>query len=202
MSDDPSFWSVLDGQRAHREFTDVPVDDALVERVLDAATRAPSAENTQPWEFVVVRDAGLRDQIGALTRRAWEERGREFSRPRLDTKLFDEVDRGATGGISAAPVLVVVAGDTQRCLKPVIPASIFPAVQNFLLAAQALGLGSALTTLTTGFADELRAVVGLPEHLLPVAVLPLGWPAKPKGPPQRLPARDKTHRDRYGTPWG
>jgi nitroreductase len=200
VTDEPSFWSVAGTQRAHRAFTDEPVDDALVERVLTTAAYAPSAENTQPWEFVVVRDPELRDQIGELTLRAWGP-AQEFSRPRITPELFAEVEQGATGGVSAAPVLVIVAGDTSRCVASVIPASIFPAVQNFLLAAQALGLGSALTTLTTGYADELRAIVDLPEHLLPIAVLPLGWPAKPKGPPKRKPVAGKTHRDRFGSPW-
>jgi nitroreductase len=79
--------------------------------------------------------------------------------------------------------------------------SIFPAAQNLMLAANAKGLGTALTTLTTAFAAELREVVGLPDAITPLAVIPLGWPARPLGPPRRLPVADKTHRDRYGTPW-
>ncbi len=197
----PEFFAVVHAQRACREFTDDPVPDELVGRVLDAATFAPSAENKQPWEFVVVRDAEARARIGELTRRAWDARGREFSRDRLSPALFAEVDRGATGGASDAPVLVVVAADTSRGLAVSVPSSIFPAVQNLLLAAGALGLGSALTTITTAYADELRAAVGLPEHVVPVAVIPLGVPARPLGPPVRNPFTAHTHRERYGAPW-
>ena len=103
-----------------------------------------------------MRDPVLRDRIGELMRRAWEQHGREHSEGRLSPELLADVDRGATGSISAAPVLVVVAADTARCLPATVPSSIFPALQNLLLAAGALGLGSALTTIATAFADELR----------------------------------------------
>jgi nitroreductase len=194
-------FSVIRAQRACRAFADEPVPDALVARVLDAATYAPSAENRQPWEFVVVRDADLRARIGDLTRRAWEMHGREHSVSRLTPEVFADVERGATGSISAAPVLVVVAADTNRCLPATVPSSIFPALQNLLLAAGSLGLGSALTTITTAFSSELADIAGLPEAVVPVAVVPLGFPAKPLGPPRRDPFAQHSHRDTYGTPW-
>jgi nitroreductase len=177
------------------------VSDDLVARVLEAATFAPSAENRQPWEFVVVRDAERREHIGALMRRAWEAHGRDHSRPRLSPVMFADVERGATGSISAAPVLVVVAADTSRGLAATVPSSIYPAVQNLLLAAGALGLGAALTTIATTYADELCAVVALPDHVVPVAVVPLGHPARPLGPPKRDPFATHTHREAYGNPW-
>jgi len=194
-------FAVIGRQRACREFADAPVTDDLVEQVLDAAVHAPSAENRQPWEFVVVRDAAVRARIGALTRRAWEEGGRSFSESRLPPRLLAEVEGGATGGISAAPVNVVVCADTRRGLAQTVPSSIFPAVQNLLLAATALGLGSALTTITTRFADELGALLALPDPVVPVAIVPLGWPARPLGTPRREPATSHAHRDRYGEAW-
>lgn len=198
---DPSLFDVVRAQRAHRAFRADPVDDELVERVLEAATFAPSAENLQPWVFVVIRDAALRAGVGELTARAWSGRGREHARTRLSAALFADVDRGASGGVSAAPVVVVVGGDISTCEPTVLQSSIFPAVQNLLLAAQALGLGSALTTLTTTFSEELRTLLYIPEHIRPMAVVPLGWPARALGPPRRAPVADKTHRDRFGTPW-
>ena len=82
-----------------------------------------------------------------------------------------------------------------------IGSSIFPRVQNLLLAAAALDYGSALTTLAAIAADELRPVVELPEHVQPVAVVPIGRPARTLGPSRRQPAVDKTHLDRYGAGW-
>ena len=200
-TDDHDLFAVVRRQRACRAFSDEPVDDELVARVLDAATFAPSAENRQPWEFVVVRDARTRAQLGELTERAWNAGGREFALTRLDDKLMTDVDAGATGGVAAAPVMVVVCADTERGLVQTVPSSIFPATQNLLLAATALGLGSALTTITTAFAAELRALLDLPEHLVPVAILPLGWPARALGPPRRDPFAQHTHRERYGSSW-
>ena len=201
MTELPDFFSVVRTLRAHRAFTTEPVPDEIVEQVLEAATYAPSAENTQPWVFIVVRDSTARDRIGELNRQAWENGGREFSRPRLSPDVFAKVEAGATGGIANAPVLVVVCADTSRCVEAVIESSVWPAVQNLLLAAHALGLGSALTTITTVFGDEMRSLLALPDHVRPLGVVPLGWPAKQLGPPRRAPVAEKTFRDRYGTPW-
>jgi nitroreductase len=197
---DPDLFSVIRTQRAHRLFTNDPVPDDLVERVLEAATYAPSAENTQPWVFVVVRDPAARAQIGELTQRQWEQGGRDHSRPRLTAAMFEDVEQGAMGGIAGAPVVVVVGGDTSRCNEAVLDASIFPAVQNLLLAANAVGLGAALTTLATP-ARELRGLLGLPDHVRPMAVVPLGRPARQLRPPRRAPVAGKTFRERYGEPW-
>ena len=188
-------------QRACRAFSEEAVDDETIGRLLTAATFAPSAENKQPWEFVVVRAAATRASIGELSRRAWNEHGRAFSENRLTAKMLAEVDRGATGGVADAPVNIVVCADTARGLDATIASSIFPAVQNLLLAATALGLGSALTTITAGYRAEMQGILGLPEHVRPVALVPIGFPARPLGPPRRAPFTDHTHRERYGRTW-
>jgi nitroreductase len=199
VSDD--LFAVVTRQRACRTFSDAPVTDPELARLLEAATHAPSAENRQPWEFVVVRDPATRASIGDLTRRAWEAHGRAFSQSRLSPGLLADVDRGATGGIAAAPVHIVVCADTERGLEVTVASSIFPAVQNLLLAATAIGLGSALTTITTTFRSELATLLGLPPHVIPVAVVPVGRPAKPLGPPRREPFAEHTHREQYGSAW-
>jgi len=188
-------------QRAHRAFTSADVPDELVESVLEAATFAPSAENSQPWIFVVVRDAARRETIGELTRAAWDGGGRAYAEQRLPADLLAEVDRGARGGVAGAPVLVVVCGDTGRCGRAMLGASVFPALQNLLLAATELGLGSAVTTLPTVAGDALRELLALPADVVPMAVVPLGWPSRPLGPPRREPVRDHAHRETYGTGW-
>jgi len=198
---DRDLFAVVTRQRACREFAADPVTDDDLAPLLEAATHAPSAENRQPWEFVIVRDAAARATIGELTRRAWEAHGRAFSETRLSPGLLADVDRGATGGIAGAPVHVVVCADLERGLEVTVGSSIFPAIQNLLLAATAVGLGSALTTLTTAFAGELTALLALPSHVVPVAVVPLGWPARPLGKPRRAPFAEHTHREQYGEGW-
>jgi nitroreductase len=194
----PAFFDVVLRQRACREFAPDPVPDEDVARMLEAAVHAPSAENAQPWVFVVVRDADRRRRITELTRRLWDGGAGDHSRPRLAAGLFAEVDGAIRSGFGGAPVLVVVAGDGRDpTTRATLGASVFPAVQNLLLAATALGYGSALTTLPTVAAAELRDVVELPEGLEPMAVVPIGLPARSLGRPRRLPPAAKTYLDRY-----
>jgi len=195
------YFDVVLRQRATRQFTDQPVSDELLDLCLRAATHAPSAENLQPWLFVVVRDPELRAGIGDLTRRAWRQGGRQHSEGRLSESLLRDVDRGAEGGVGSAPVIVVVCGDVGVGLEATLPSSVYLATQNLLLSATALGLGSAMTTLATLFTDDLRGLLELPPTAKPMAVVPIGWPRRPLGTPGRLPLSERVHRDRYGQPW-
>ena len=112
-----------------------------------------------------------------------------------------DVEQGATGGIAGAPVLIVVCGDTRLTYAQAMDASVFPAVQNLLLAAHALGLGSTLTTLPVLGGDELSDLLSLPPEVGPVAVIPLGHLPGTLGPPRRQPLPEKAHLNRYGTPF-
>src|SRR5271168_2956324 len=196
----PDFFEVVHTQRAARSFLPDDVDDLTVERILTAATHAPSAENSQPFVFVVVRDPAVRAAIGALTARLWEG-ARALEEQRLSPAFLRDIERGATGGIAGAPVLIVVCGDTRLTYAQAMDASVFPAVQNLLLAAHALGLGSTLTTLPVLGGEELSGLLGLPPEVIPVAVIPIGHLPTPLGPPRRQPLPEKAHLDRYGIPF-
>jgi nitroreductase len=195
------FFEVVLTQRAARTFLPDPVDDATVARILTAATHAPSAENSQPFVFVVVRDPAVRADIGAITARLWQGGAKALEADRLSPAFLRDVDQGAMGGIASAPVLIVVCGDTRLTYPQAMDASVFPAVQNLLLAAHALGVGSTLSTLPVLGGDELAALLGLPAEVVPVAVVPLGHLPKPLGPPRRQPLSEKAHLNRYGTPF-
>jgi nitroreductase len=195
------FLDIVTKQRACRTFSDRDVTDEQVAQLLMAATFAPSAENRQPWEFVVVRDGRHRAAIGDLTKRAWDSAGRAFSVTRLTPKVLADVEHGATGGIAAAPVQIIVCADVQRGLEATVASSIFPAVQNLLLAATALGLGSALTTIATTYRAELQELLALPDHVWPVVVVPIGHPAKALGRPRRDDFATHAHREQYGSAW-
>jgi nitroreductase len=194
------FFEVVHTQRAARSFRPDEVDDDTLTRILTAATHAPSAENSQPFVFIVVRDPALREAIGALTARLWEGGARALEADRLSPAFLRDVDQGAMGGIAGAPVLVVVCGDTRLTYPQSIGSSVFPAVQNLLLAANALGLGSTLTTLPV-LDGELASLLQLPDEVVPVAVVPLGTLVRPLGPPRRAPLAEKAHLNRYGNPF-
>jgi nitroreductase len=197
----PDFFDVVRTQRAARTFLSDDVDDATINEILTAATHAPSAENSQPFVFIVVRDGALRAAIGELTARLWDGGARALEEERLAPAFLRDVDRGARGGIAAAPVLIVVCGDTRLTYAQSMDASVFPAVQNLLLAAHALGLGSTLTTLPLLGGHELTEPLNLPPEIVPVAVIPVGHLPKPLGPPRRAPLSEKAHLNRYGTPF-
>lgn len=193
----------IGGQRACREYTDEPVADADLATILQAATHAPSAENRQPWVFVVVRDPTVRAAVAELTRQVWKSGGRPHAERSLSPSFFAAVDRFIGGGYGGAPVLVVAAGDGRAGpAKAVLASSVFPAAQNLLLAAAALGYGSSMTTLAAQATHALADIVGLPHGIHPFAVIPIGRSAAPLGPPRRRPVCEVAHRDRFGTPFG
>jgi nitroreductase len=195
------FFDVVLSQRAARSFTSEDVDDDTVARILTAATHAPTAENSQPFVFIVVRDPEIRSTIGAITARVWEGGARDLETGRLSPAFLRDVDQGAMGGVAKAPVLIVVAGDTRLTFAETLDSSLFPAVQNLLLAAHALGLGSTLTTLPVLGGNDLSEALDLPPEIRPVAVVPIGHHARPLGPPRRLPISQKAHLNRYGVPF-
>lgn len=205
MSSDPAelaaVRSVLGRQRAHRSFTGEPVPEAVISDILGLATRAPSAQNSQPWQFVVVQDRDRRARIWELAARLWEMGAKDATAGRIDDHMTSDVEHGVTGGFAGAPVSIVVCADTERWPTELMDSSIWPAVQNILTAATAHGLGSALTTIGTILVDDLRTILRLPDHLEPKAVIPIGHPARTLGSSRREPLREHVHREEFGREW-
>lgn len=189
-------------QRACRSFTDEPVGEDDLATMLRAATHAPSAENSQPWVFVVVRDPATQTAIVELTQQVWDGGARQHSEERIAPQFLANVDAFVREGYGGAPVFVVVAGDGRRGMRTAtLASSVFPAVQNLLLAAGALGFGSSMTTLAAQVPDALAAIVGLPDGVRPFAVVPIGRPSAALGPPHRRPVAEVAHLDEFGVPF-
>ena len=203
MSDaiDRSYFDVARNQRAHRELLPDPVPEELIEKILETATFAPSARNLQPWHFVVVQDAAVREQIADAARAAWEGFARATTTDQT-TAGFKAVDEWAMGGLGVAPVIIVLCADTTKMPLEQMGSSIYPAAQNVLLAAAALGLGSLMSNLPL-YAPEgsLAKTLGLPDHIVPQATLPIGYSARKLGPPRRDPFSAHTSRDHFGVSW-
>jgi nitroreductase len=125
-------------QRACRRFDpDGKVLDSDIEQMLQTAVHAPSAENTQPWSFIVVRDEESRKLLADWWTETWNAGGGDFIKGSLDDQaLINDLEYGFNrGGFAAAPVVIVVCADTERVMEIYAAASIYPAVQNLLLAA-------------------------------------------------------------------
>jgi len=200
---DPGYFAVARSQRAHRALKPDPVPEALIERILEAGTHAPSAKNCQPWRFVVVQDPAIKRQIGDGARAAWVAFARATTPVEEQSDpMFQAVDRWAMGGLAEAPVIIVLCGDTRVLPLEQMGSSIYPAAQNILLAAAALGLGSLMSNLPLYAPDgSFAKTIGLPDHVVPLATLPIGYPAKRLGAPRRRPVSEVTSRERFGQAW-
>ena len=196
----------METQRAIRRLKPDPVDDEVVLRLIDLAIRAPTGSNAQSWEFIVVRDPKSKKELARLNRQALQL-GRRIARwttgdsPK-SRKILNAV-QWQVDHFEEVPVIVVA------CLKgfyiPLLHistssyfGSIFPSVQNLLLAARAVNLGAALTTLPLWNLIAVRRILGLPWNVTPCAVIPLGWPLGHYGPTTRKAVHEVVSFDRFG----
>lgn len=202
--------------RAMRRFTDEPVDDATVEAILRAAVQAPSGGNIQPYQFLVVTDPDRRARIADIYLRAWERYAPAVAAvtpPAKDEAAARRHERNVAASdelarsLGSVPVLVLVLvpkitmtvtddeGDMD--VGPVY-ASVYPAVENLILAARSFGLGTVLTTVYRVYEDEVREVCGIPDRYEVAALLPLGHPRGTWGVAPRRPAESLTSWNQWG----
>lgn len=194
-----AFLELARAQAAVRRFSAEPVDPLLVERILEAATRAPSARNSQPWRFVVVADPqrrrALRDAYLAAWHQARPSGGAESRLHRETAWLAEHFD--------TAPIIVAACLDLAVATSADPAArygSILPALQNLCLAARAAGLGSVLTTMARREDAAVRAAIDVPEQVEVVALIPLGHPDGGFPPTRRRPVAEVAFADRWGRP--
>ena len=214
--------------RALRRLRPDPVPEELITRVLDAAIRAPSGGNAQNWVFIVVRDAEKRRQLGAVYRKASDEVSAIYAargRPAHQTEA--QYERLMAGGaylwdhLGEAPVLLVPCVRTRampprESLPPEVQArypehlayqerirgaSIYPAVQNIILACRGLGLGTLITTNHLLYEDDVRAILGIPADTFTFALMPIGFPVGKYGPLARRPLSEVAFADGWGNQW-
>jgi nitroreductase len=189
------FFQIALRQRGCRNYLPDEVPDSDLERMVEAATHAPSAENSQPWEFIIVRDAGIREALADGARSTWQE-GRSRVDATLAGEILRDVDQFVARGFGGATTLVVLGVDLSRINERLAGCSVYPAAQNLMLAAAAIGYGAILTLFSAP-----SAILGLPSSVTTWGIIPVGRPARPLGRPRREPAASKMHRDRYGSPW-
>ena len=211
MSTDPGLFATIHSMRAMRRLKPDPVPDKMIKTILEAGSCAPSGQNLQRWSFLVVTDIEGKRFFG--------ERYDYWMRNRFAGQLARRTEASKEGRlINAAlhlsehmhevPVLLfccgtrdwpfVVPPEARVGLAPPSYGSIYPCVQNILLAARGLSLGASLTTMHQMFEVEMHEFFGIPTTHGVVAVIPIGFPIGKFGPVAREPVETKTHFNRWG----
>jgi len=200
-------WEVLATARTIRRFTPEPVDDATLARCLQAATWAPSGANAQAWRFVVLRSPEARAVVARAAALALEVIEPVYGMTRPDPEDHSRTartDRATYELHDRAGELTSVLFTQQRfptASDQLLLGSIFPAVQNFLLAARAQGLGACLTSWASyGGEALLRQAVGVPDDWLLAGHVVVGWPRGHHGPLRRRPLDRVVALDRWDGP--
>jgi nitroreductase len=210
-------FEIMRTTRSMRRLKPDTVPEALVRQVLEAGICAANGGNLQFWRFLVIEDPTVKQNVGAYYRRAWHEQAAPRYRagePPLgvDPARFQRQLAAAeylADHIHEAPVWIVpclmppseVVGTRvtpQEVFVRISGSNIYPAVQNMLLAARALGLGATLTTLHLLFEKETEEALGLPPGAHSYAILPIGYPLGRFGPVARTPLVDVVYRNRWG----
>jgi nitroreductase len=195
----------METQRAIRRLKPDPVDDEIILRLIELALKAPTGSNGQNWEFIIVKDPIVKKGLARINRQVWrlyDSIGRRRTQHDPKRRKILEAVQWQADHFEEVPVIVVA------CLKGwYIPfvhlsattyfGSVYPAVQNLLLAARAINLGAALTTIPIWNLFAARRVLNLPWNITPCAVIPLGWPMGHYGPTRRKPVHEVVSFDRF-----
>jgi nitroreductase len=214
--------------RALRRLKPDPVPEQVIDHILDAAIRAPSAGNAQNWAFIVVRDAELRRGLGAIYRKAsdiasamYQARGRPAHMSEEQYRRMMSSGAYLWDHMGDAPVLLLPClRDRPTPPRDTLPdvmqaiyerelsyadrirgASIYPPVQNIILTCRALGLGTLITTNHIRCEEEVKALLGIPDDVSTYALMPIGYPRGKFGPVARQPVAEVAHADRWGARW-
>ncbi len=207
MSND--IFDIIHTTRAMRRLKPDPVPDDLIKKILQAGMAAANGGNTQRWRFMVIKDPAKKQAVQKVYKRAYDQ----IIGPRYATsapppgsdaarykRQHDAVEY-LTEHYHEAPVWIVACLDEAGAPTRWSGASVYPAVQNMLLAARALGLGSTLTTRHLFFEQDAENALGLPPGVHSYAILPIGYPMGNFGPVGRGNLADFVYGDNWGEPY-
>ena len=210
MADSQDIFDIIHTTRAMRRLKPDPVPDELIRKILQAGICAANGSNRQTWRFLVVTDRSIKEKVQHFYKRAFDE----VVSPRY---LNSEAPPGSTtekyrrqhtaveyltDHFHEAPVWIVACLDEgENTPTRSSGASIYPAVQNMLLAARALGLGATLTSRHLMYEEEVEAALGLPPGVHSYAILPIGYPMGRFGPVGRGPLSDVVYENHWGQPY-
>jgi nitroreductase len=197
--------------RTIRRYTDEPIAEADLTAILWHATRAPSGSNRQPVHYLVLRDGpsatAARAVLGQSFRSSWAAKRTADGYDTGSAAVRDDSPKGRMAAtmqhfvdnLETVPVIVLVCLQRYRDANPYEGASVYPAAQNLLLAARALGYGGALTMWHQAVEPQLRELLSVPHDVALSACITLGRPAGRHGPVRRRPLHDVVFEDQWGT---
>ena len=204
----PDLFEIIGTTRSMRRLKPDPVPDEMIKKILLAGTAAANGGNNQTWRFLVIKDPAIKKAVQVWYKKAFDEvvgpryatRRRRPASPATNTQrqhgaveyLTDISTKRRSGSLPAWGRAEPTRG---------AGASIYPAVQNMLLAIRALGLGSTLTTRHLLYAKESEAALGLPEGVHSYAILPIGYPMGKFGPVGRGKLSDFVFLDKWEQPY-
>jgi nitroreductase len=210
MTDEPGIFEVMYSTRAMRRLKPDPVPEELIQKLLDAANQAPSGSNIQSARWIVVTDRGQVRRIAELNARAVAAYATSGTRPAAlphQDEARRERQRKAllwqAEHMHEFPLVIVACQEFATSRPNTFAAgagaggSIWPGVQNLLLAARALGLGAVPTTLAMSDRQAFRSLLALPDNVEAFCLIPVGWPLGRFGPVTRRPLSEIVHRDRW-----
>ena len=198
-------FEAMHSQRQITRYRRDPVPREAIDQIIEAATKAPSGGNSQPWEFVVITEPELISKIGHIYGELWL--GSQGAEAPADEPPAYRAARYLANHFHEVPAMILICVDHSKASNytPGQPiergrqaASIWLAVQNLFLAARALGLGTRLTTTHIRREDEVKVLLGIPDYVETVALTPLGYPRGSFGPTNRRPAAEVTSYNRWG----
>jgi nitroreductase len=185
--------------RAMRYLKPDPIDDELIERIITAATWAPSPGNSQGRDFVVVKDPAKKRAIGDAIEAVMAAPVAAMERPDRTHRLMLDGTAHLIETLKTCPALILVCGKTvypyAAPRESFVWSAIYPAAQNLIVAARALGLGTVFTTFQGTAEPTIRDVLDIPSDVLIGCLIPLGWPDRKFGPLKRAPYDDVVHVD-------
>ena len=214
MATPDDLYALMSTTRSIRRISDAPIPDDVLQRVLQAAIWAPSGGNRQPWRIIAVRDRDTKQKLSDIYVEEWAKYV-DFNMKKVEgasSEIVEALRKGLAVGTRLAetladvPVVAMFVHDPSALYvtdeglgrSPVVGgASLYPAVQNRLLAARADGLGGVLTTLISSREPDVRQVLGFPDTWGVYAMVPLGYPRGQHGPLTRAPFSEMIKFDRW-----
>jgi nitroreductase len=206
MPEQPGVFEIIHSMRAMRRLKPDPVPDDLIRQILLAGQAAPSGGNNQRWRFLVLKDPEIKKKVQVYYKKAYDEVvGPRYATspppPGANAAGYQRQNRAVqylTDHYHEAPVWIVACLEDGSNPNRSAGSSIYPAVQNMLLAARALGLGSTLTTRHITYEKEVDAAMGIPPGYHSYAILPIGYPMGRFGPVGRGPLSEVVYLDGWG----